>query len=109
MTVAPCAGAWIETITLDKEVTQPNTTVSATAQVKQGDQLAPITGTYYVPIIRQSDGWQAKLLKVEFHNGEAQTAFSLPDPGIYTVELQKVYPKPRSELSSSPILIIEET
>ena len=97
------------TISLDEDLVTQGDMITATAEVRnQYNNLVPVNGTYFVPIMRSSDNWQAKLLEVSFSAGKAETQFSINEPGVYMVDLTKVYPKPQSELAKSPILIVKE-
>ncbi len=110
--VADSFGKMTLSIQLDRQVVAPGTQVTANAEVRDGsDELvASIDGVdYYVPIVRQADNWQAKLLKVLFVQGRAVAQFAISEPGIYTIALDKVYPSPKSKLASPPILIVEDT
>lgn len=98
------------TITLDKDLVTQGEQVTATADVRDQDRsLVGISGTYFVPIIRNADNWQAKLLEVAFSDGKAEVDFAINEPGIYTIELTKVHPKSQSELAESPTLIVKES
>jgi len=108
-------GEWIDQtmilyVDLDKAQVPPNETVIATATVSNRDRSLThdVNGTYYVPVIRQSDGKQEAFLTVEFTHGQATAQFSLSEPGSYTVDLTKVDPKPQSKLAASPKLIVKE-
>ena len=96
------------TITLDKTIAKVNEIVTATAEVKdfQGN-LVDINRTYHVRIVNPI-GQTAKLLKVGFVNGQAQSQFSLPQADIYTLDMSTVRPKPKAILSSNVELIVEE-
>ena len=97
------------TISLDKDLVTQGDQVTATAEVKDQDgDLVDISGTYFVPIIRNADKWQAKLLEVNISNGQVTVPFSINEPGIYTISMQHIYPTPRSKLAESPILIVKE-
>ena len=107
-------GAWTDVsmilyVDLDKTEAAPNETVTATAMVANRDKTLThdISGTYYVPVIRRSDGVQAAFLTVEFTQGQASVQFSIGELGSYTVDLTKVDPHPQSELAENPILIIK--
>ena len=96
-------------ISLDKDLVTQGDQVTATAEVRdQNGSLVSINASYFVPIMRSSDNWQAKLLEVPFQGGKATVQFTVSEPGIYTIDLTKVYPKPRSELAESPTLIVKE-
>jgi len=73
-----------------------------------GAALVPINDTYYVPIIRDADGWQAYLLVVDVVNGEAAGSVTIPDPGVYVLRLDKVRPTPQSQLSQNPEIIVTD-
>ena len=97
------------TISLDQNLVTQGDQVTATAEVKDQDgDLVDISGTYFVPIIRNADKWQAKLLEVNISNGQVTMPFSINEPGIYTISMQDIYPTPRSKLAESPILIVKE-
>lgn len=96
------------TISLDQEIVTTGTLVTATAEVRdENNNLVDISGTYYVPVIRNADNLQAKLLEVAFSNGQASVEFAINEPGIYSVALDKVYPPPQSELAESPVLVVK--
>ena len=97
-------------INLDKSIVSQGTQVNATAEVRdQNGDLVNISGTYFVPIIRNADNWQAKLLEVNISNGQVTVPFTINEPGIYTISMQDIYPTPQSKLAESPILIVKET
>ena len=96
-------------ISLDQDLVSQGEQVTAIAEVKdQAGNLLPVNDTYYAPVIRTADNWQAKLLEVQFKEGQATVQFTINEPGIYTIDLTKVYPKPKSELASNPILVVKE-
>ena len=96
------------TITLDKEIVTQGEQVTATAEVRDQDgNLADISGTYFVPIIRNADSFQAKLLEVNITNGQVTVPFAINNPGIYIISMQDIYPTPQSELAEPPILIVK--
>lgn len=98
------------TVSLDKDLVAQGDQVTATAEVRdQSGDLVDISGTYFVPIIRNADNWQAKLLEVNISNGQVTVPFTVNEPGIYTISMQDIYPTPKSELAESPILIVKET
>ena len=108
-------GEWIDQsmvlyIDLDKTEVSLNENVTATATISNRDRSLThdINGTYYVPVIRRSDGKQAAFLTVEFTHGQATAQFSLGEPGNYAVDLTKVDPKPQSKLAVNPKLIVRE-
>lgn len=84
-----------------------NTDITINAEVKDSSGLiVPFNGTYYVPVIRSSDNIQATLLVVEFINGSANITFQIKESGIYTINLDKISPKPTAILQSDVILIV---
>ena len=64
-------------VSLDKSEALTGEKVTATAVVANRDRTKTydITGTYYVPVIRRSDGRQAAFLEVEVVNGQASIEF----------------------------------
>ena len=97
-------------VTLDQEIVTAGTIVNATAEVKDQDgNLAPINNTYFVPIVRNADNWQAKLLEVTFNNGQASQNFAINEPGIYMIRLDLIHPTPIAKLTESPILIVKDS
>lgn len=81
-----------------------NFTVSATVKNTTG-AFVPVTSTYYVPVIRTSDNKQAAFLVIDFVNGQASVELSLSEPGIYTIQIDKIYPLPTSILESNITII----
>ena len=107
-------GAWTDTsmvlyVSLDKSETVVGEKVMATAVVANRDRSIThdMTGIYYVPVIRRSDGRQVAFLEVEFVHGQASVEFSISAVGVFTIDLSKVYPRPQSELGESPNLIVK--
>lgn len=98
------------TIVLDHDVVDVGSMISATAEVRDQDgNLAPINDSYFVPIVRNTDNWTAKLLEVAFNNGEATSQFRINEPGIYTIRMDLIRPLPMSELATPPELIVKES
>lgn len=96
------------TITLDKTVAQIGELITATAEVRDGQgTLVDINGTYHVRIVNPI-GQTARLLKVTFTGGQAQTQFSVNEADIYTLDMSTIRPKPSAILSSDVELIVEE-
>ena len=97
------------TLALSAAVVASGAPVDWSVDVRYADgSLAPITGTYYVPVIRQ-DGWQARLITVPILNGVASGQISIAEAGIYTVDLARVRPVTQSSLGIAPELIVSET
>jgi hypothetical protein len=80
-------------------------TLSVTVKFANGD-LAPVNATYYVPIIRESDGRQEVFKEVNFANGEATVVFQVANPGIYVMRTDKIHPAPTSTIVDHPEIII---
>lgn len=97
-------------ISLDKDIVESGAMVNATAEVRDQDgSLAPINGSYFVPIVRNTDKWTAKLLEVVFNNGQATSQFNISEPGIYTIRMDLIRPIPDADLATPPELIVKET
>ncbi|MCU7885288.1 MAG: hypothetical protein KZQ82_13945 [Candidatus Thiodiazotropha sp. (ex Lucinoma annulata)] len=95
------------TITLSAVIVATGTEVTATVEVKtKTGQLAPISNTYYAPVMAV-DGTQDRLLKVILTNGSGAVSWTPSTPGIYTVDTTKIRPLPSSKLGISPELIVE--
>jgi hypothetical protein len=92
-------------ITLDASVTTVGGTVTATAEVRQGGNLVPLDGTYYVPVIG-IDGRMDQMLTVNFAGGQATVPVTFGQAGIYTLDMTKIRPKPSAALSESPEVIV---
>lgn len=93
--------------TLDQEFYNSSDTIIATLDIKDSsDNIVPVNGTYYVPILRTSDGFQAAFLQLFLVNGHAVTSFSITEPGIYTVNLDKCYPTPTSVMQDNLTFVV---
>ncbi|MCU7841903.1 MAG: hypothetical protein KZQ94_21335 [Candidatus Thiodiazotropha sp. (ex Troendleina suluensis)] len=94
-------------ITLSAALVTTGTEVTATVEVRtKTGQLAPISNTYYAPVMAV-DGTQDRLLKVVLTNGSGTVSWTPSTPGIYTVDTTKIRPLPSSMLGISPELIVE--
>jgi hypothetical protein len=97
------------TVALAATAAPANAPVDWTAEVRLPDgSLAPVAGTYYVPITRRADGWQERLLTVTFAGGQAAGQIAIGQPGVYTLRLDDVEPAPVSKLAQNPKLIVTE-
>jgi len=104
-------GQSVLSITIDAAVVAAGTPVAWSAAVRDADDaLVPISGTYYVPVLRQ-DGWQARLLTVALTDGQCAGSFAISEAGIYTINLSlmRPLPLPQSRLDTHPELIVTET
>lgn len=68
--------------------------------------LAPVSGHYFVPVIR-SDGKQATLLKVTFSEGQAAGSLALSEEGVYSLDFTHIRPVPTSLLGAPVEWIVE--
>jgi hypothetical protein len=84
-----------------------NTDIAVSVSVRDSqDTLVPVTSTYYVPIIRDSDGKQAAFKDVSFTNGKATVVFQVNEPGKYIIVADKITPKPTAIVTVSPEIIV---
>ncbi len=96
------------TITLDKDVAKVGENITAIAEVRDGQgNLVDINGVYHVRIINPA-GRTAKLLRVQFTGGRAQSEFSFNRADFYTIDMSTIKPTPKAILSSNVELIVEE-
>jgi hypothetical protein len=94
-------------VNIPKNPSHINTDITATVEIKDGKgNVVLFDGTYYVPVIRTTDNLQSNFLVFKFINGMASTTFQIKEPGIYTVQLDKISPKPSAILPSNIELIV---
>ena len=95
-------------ITLSATLTPVDVPVTWSVAVEDATgNPVPITGTYHVPVFRQ-DGMNVRLLTVHMADGAAEGNLSLPEPGIYTLDLAKARPVPTARLGAPVELIVAE-
>jgi hypothetical protein len=108
-------GGWIEAqpnvptflnITTNKEVYNLNDIVEISANVSSNNTLIQLTDTYYVPIMRNSDGLQLDFLAIDFINGEALASFIASEKGQFTIDVDKITPTPKAKLSNDISIIV---
>ena len=81
--------------------------INLTIAVKFADgSQVPIQSTYYVPVIRDSDGKQAAFMVIAFTDGVANASFTVSEPGKYVMLSDKITPKPTSIIVDHPEIII---
>lgn len=84
------------TVTLDKSLVTVGEVITASIKVvvviDGVEDIMPNNGTYYIPIIRLSDGTQGKFLKVVLASGQGTATFSFNEEGIYVVDADKIKP-----------------
>lgn len=85
------------------EIVTVGDTVNMTAEVRlaNGD-LVSLDGTYYVPVIRESDNLQVEYLTVEFSGGEANFSFVANSPGKMIMVTEKIDPMPTATVVNFP-------
>lgn len=89
------------------ELSTVNTQIDLTVSVKFADNTpAPVTSTYYVPVIRLADNKQAAFLTVNFTDGVASVSFTPTEPGIYIMDTGKIRPVPTSIVVDHPEIIV---
>jgi hypothetical protein len=81
--------------------------VSWTAAIEPPAARHGLTGTWYVPVVRQ-DGWQGRLLAVALVDGRASGSLTLQVAGIYTLDLARARPVLPFDWAPSPELIVTE-
>ena len=79
-------------------------TVSASVHDAAGN-LLPVENTYYVPVLRNSDNLQAAFLTLQFVNGSVSVNFRIDHPGVYSVAMEKIHPKPTAILQQEVLII----
>lgn len=93
--------------TLDKEFYKTSDTIKTTLDIKDSaDNLVPVNGTYFVPILRTSDGFQAAFIQLTLVEGHAETSFNIPTLGIYTINLDRCYPVPTSVMQGNITFVV---
>jgi hypothetical protein len=108
---APSVPAHIDTNTYlyinYPEFGQVGTPVNLIIAVKFADGgPVPIQSTYYVPVIRDSDGKQAAFMVIDFTDGVANASFTVSEPGKYVMLSDKITPKPTSIIVDHPEIIV---
>lgn len=91
------------------ELAQINIPIDLTVSVKFSDgSHAPVQSTYYVPVIRLADNKQAAFLSVMFTDGTASVSFTVAEPGIYSMSVDKIRPMPTATIVDHPEIIVTE-
>jgi len=67
---------------------------------------APVSGTYHCPVIRRGDNAQKAFLTITLSNGTGSVSFSLPEPGVYTIDPELIRPVPTAELPETLELLV---
>lgn len=84
-----------------------NVPINLTISVKFADgSPVPVQSTYYVPVIRDSDGKQAAFMVIDFTDGMAQASFTVTEPGKYVMLSDKITPTPTSIVVDHPEIIV---
>jgi len=94
-------------ITLSTAQTTVNTPVTATVAIQNPDgTTVPVSGTYHCPVIRRGDNAQKAFLTITLSNGTGSVSFSLPEPGVYTIDPNLIRPVPSAELPETIELLV---
>ena len=90
------------TISTDKSVYNVGEIISTEVNTS-----IPISGTYFVPVIRRSDGEQVEFLELTLSFGRGYASFSLSKKGVYIIEADEIEPKPKMTNITSPKIIVK--
>jgi hypothetical protein len=89
------------------EFGQVGAAVDLVVSVKFADgSPVPVQSTYYVPVIRDSDGKQAAFMVIDFTDGVANASFTVSEPGKYVMLSDKITPAPTSIIIDHPEIIV---
>ena len=95
------------TVVIPTQPVQVGTDITVTASVHDASgSLLSVENTYYVPVMRTSDGLQAAFLTMEFTNGQASVVFKIDNPGVYSVAMDKIHPKPTAILQQEVLIVV---
>ena len=79
-------------VTLDKSEVTKLEAIEVSVEVKSDSDILPITKTYYIPVLRMSDGTQGKLVKIDLVDGVGSALVDFKEEGIYNVDSDKIVP-----------------
>lgn len=94
-------------ITLSDEIIGVGFTVDVSIELKDVDGvIVPLTGTYYAPIMRESDGFQADFIAMNIVDGIGSAEINVEGKGKFILDVNKVTPEPTAEIMSNPSFIV---
>lgn len=92
-------------IELDKTEVSAGQSVTATITVQLGSGVADVNGDYQVPLF-DVDGTKKAQLSVNVQNGVGEKNFTMNEPGIYSITMDSIRPKPTAVAKTLPELVV---
>ena len=102
---APAANP-ILSISSDKNLVQLGESFNLTVKIADGETIVPVTETYYIPVVRDADQKQIDLLTANIVDGQCSLVLTIPEKGIYTINLANIKPAPAAGLSDNLELLV---
>ena len=81
---------------------------SLTVLNSNGTVASGLNKTFYMPLIRQSDGAQIDFVEMEFVGGVCNTNIQCDEPGICKIDIDKIYPPTKAYAENEQWLRIKK-
>ncbi len=79
-------------VTIDKSVVTKDETITVSVEVSADLIIVPVDRTYYIPVLRMSDGKQGKFVKIDLLGGSGTALLDFKEEGVYSVDSDKIVP-----------------